>query len=68
MAWTDRLVAALACDGYDHRFGARPLQRVIENQVVVPLSRWRVANAKARSATLLVDLDADGAVIVRVEG
>ncbi|HXI71445.1 MAG TPA: AAA family ATPase [Verrucomicrobiae bacterium] len=65
ITWTDRLVRAIAREGYDHRFGARPLQRVIEKRIVVPLARWRVVNAKARAATLLVDLDDQGSVVVK---
>jgi ATP-dependent Clp protease ATP-binding subunit ClpC len=63
--WTDRLVTALAQQGYDHRFGARPLQRVIENAVVAPLARWRVANPKAHGVVLTMDLDAAGGVMIR---
>ncbi len=65
VAWTDRLVTAIAREGYDHRFGARPLQRAIETMVVVPLARWRVAHAKVCSVTLQLDLDANGSVSVK---
>ena len=65
LTWSEQLVTALARAGYDHRFGARPLQRVIENRVAVPLARWRVANPKVRNATLHLELNAQGAVIVR---
>jgi ATP-dependent Clp protease ATP-binding subunit ClpC len=63
--WSEELVVALAREGYDHRFGARPLQRVIENRVAVLLARWRVANPKARHRTLQVGLEAQGRIIVR---
>jgi ATP-dependent Clp protease ATP-binding subunit ClpC len=65
VTWSESLVTALAREGYDHRFGARPLQRVIEHRVAVPLARWRVANPKAVAATLRVDLDEHGSVIVK---
>ena len=41
---TARLVAWLARIGFDARFGARPLQRVLERQVVAPLARYLLAN------------------------
>jgi ATP-dependent Clp protease ATP-binding subunit ClpC len=37
---TERLVEHLAALGFDARYGARPLQRVLERQVVSPLARW----------------------------
>jgi len=40
VTWTDRLVAHLAAAGFDARYGARPLQRTIEREVVAPLARW----------------------------
>lgn len=65
VTWTDRLVNAVAREGYDRQFGARPLQRVIENRVAIPLARWRVANPRARAAALHLDLDPNGAVVVQ---
>ena len=62
VTWSEELVVTLAREGYDHRFGARPLQRVIENRVAVSLARWRVANPKARNRTLHVGLDDHGQV------
>jgi ATP-dependent Clp protease ATP-binding subunit ClpC len=38
--WTDRLVEHLAKVGFDARYGARPLQRTIEREVVAPLAKW----------------------------
>lgn len=37
--WTDRLVDRLVAVGFDARYGARPLQRTIEREVVAPLAR-----------------------------
>jgi ATP-dependent Clp protease ATP-binding subunit ClpC len=55
--WSERLVKALALEGYDHRLGARPLQRALERLVVAPLARWRVAHAGLRNVVLTIDLD-----------
>ncbi|MBL9168876.1 MAG: AAA family ATPase [Verrucomicrobiales bacterium] len=64
VTWSDRVVSSLARDGYDHRFGARPLQRVIESQVAVRLAEWRMAWPKARNRTLHLDLDEEGRVSI----
>jgi ATP-dependent Clp protease ATP-binding subunit ClpC len=62
--WTERLVAFLACEGYDQRFGARPLQRAIERLVVIAIARWKIANADVRNAELLLGLDDNGGVSI----
>jgi ATP-dependent Clp protease ATP-binding subunit ClpC len=66
VVWSERLLKTIVAEGYDHRFGARPLQRAIENRVAVPLARWRVDHPKARALTILVDLDETGSVTVTV--
>jgi ATP-dependent Clp protease ATP-binding subunit ClpA len=65
VTWSEELVGALAREGYDHQFGARPLQRLIERRVVVPLARWRVANPKAQNTTLHLELDLRGLLTVK---
>ncbi|MCC6234712.1 MAG: ATP-dependent Clp protease ATP-binding subunit [Verrucomicrobiales bacterium] len=67
MVWSESLVAMLAREGYDPRLGARPLQRVIETRVAVPLARWRVANPRVRDVRLILELDGNGQVTVRQE-
>ena len=64
--WSERLVKALAREGYDHRLGARPLQRALERLVVTPLARWKVAHPDLRDASLSIDLDLDGRVQVQL--
>jgi ATP-dependent Clp protease ATP-binding subunit ClpC len=66
LEWSERLVKALACEGYDHRLGARPLQRALERLVVTPLARWKVAHPDLRNAVLSLDLGLDGHVQVRL--
>ncbi len=60
LTWTDRLAEKLAQVGFDHRYGARPLQRTIERQVVVPVSHWLVEHPDVQGRRLLVDLDSQG--------
>ncbi len=40
VVWSDALVEQLASVGFDPRYGARPLQRAVEREVVAPLARW----------------------------
>ena len=66
LEWSERLVKAVAREGYDHRLGARPLQRAVERLVVTPLARWRVAHPNARDRVLSIDLGPDGQVHVEI--
>jgi ATP-dependent Clp protease ATP-binding subunit ClpB len=43
LRWDDAVVAYLAERGYDPAFGARPLKRVIQQEVETPLSRQIIA-------------------------
>ncbi|MFC5457947.1 AAA family ATPase [Prosthecobacter fluviatilis] len=60
LAWSDALLARLVQDGYDHRFGARPLQRALERMVVTPLAKWRLEHPQRQSGTITVTLSEDG--------
>jgi ATP-dependent Clp protease ATP-binding subunit ClpC len=66
LEWSNTVVNHLAANGYDRRYGARPLQRTIEQQVVVLLSRFLIENASAREATLHLEL-LDGVVVIQQE-
>ena len=60
LEWSDNLVHGLAERGLDARYGARFLQRTINEEVVVPLSRWLVDRTGLRDATIDLDLGDDG--------
>ncbi len=66
LEWSEALVTDLARAGYDPRFGARPLQRVIEETLSTRLARWRSANPSLRNVTVRVDLGQDGSVTLLV--
>jgi ATP-dependent Clp protease ATP-binding subunit ClpA len=40
LQWSEALIEHLARIGFDARYGARPLQRTIEREVVAPLAKW----------------------------
>jgi ATP-dependent Clp protease ATP-binding subunit ClpC len=52
LAWSDTLLEKLIRDGYDHRFGARPLQRALERLVVTPLAKWRLAHPRHQKGSI----------------
>ena len=47
--------SALAKEGYDHMFGARPLKRLIQNKILNPLAEKIVANKIRNSDKVFVD-------------
>jgi len=57
---TDRAVEALAREGYDPAFGARPLKRAIQRSVQNPLALHLLEGAYPSGTTVTVDF-ADGA-------
>ena len=61
------LVEFLAADGYDVRYGARPLQRKLEALVTSPLWKFLEARPEVRDAELIGDRDETGAVVFRVD-
>lgn len=64
LIWSEALVKMIAREGYDHHFGARPLQRALERLVVTPLARWRVAHPTSRNIVLKAELGPDRCVDV----
>ena len=52
---TERAKAALAAEGYDPAFGARPLRRVIQRRVETPLSRALLSGEFGAGDTIEVD-------------
>jgi ATP-dependent Clp protease ATP-binding subunit ClpB len=62
---TDKAVAALAEEGYDPVYGARPLKRVIARRLETPASRMIVAGDVREGDTMRVGV-ADGAVALKV--
>ncbi len=56
------LVRYLAETGFDARYGARPLQRRIEEVIIAPLARWILAHPETRDTTLHLSLLPDGNV------
>jgi ATP-dependent Clp protease ATP-binding subunit ClpC len=64
LSFSDGLAEHLVRSGFDPRYGARPLQRVLESRVVAQLSRYLVAHPGLRGAELHLDIDSQGIVAV----
>ncbi len=64
---TDNARRALAEEGYDPVYGARPLQRVIQNEIIDPLA-LRVLEGEVREgAVVKVDHSSDGFIFSTVD-
>ncbi len=68
LEWTEALIRWLAHLGYDPRYGARPLQRTIENLIIVPLSRYLLDHPKRQPQTLVLDLSESQELKIREKG
>ena len=67
LEYSDRLVERLANDGFDDRYGARPLQRTLESRVVTALSRYLIQNPGLQDTEIHLDADSEGNVEIRSE-
>lgn len=65
---TPAAIDKLAEEGYDPDMGARPLRRVIQQRVEDPLSDALLGGDFSNGDVVVVDLNADGDVILRREG
>ncbi|MCC6753957.1 MAG: ATP-dependent chaperone ClpB [Saprospiraceae bacterium] len=57
---SDKAMRLLADLGYEPQFGARPLKRVIQKELVNELARWMLSGALAQENKIVVDADAKG--------
>jgi ATP-dependent Clp protease ATP-binding subunit ClpB len=66
LTFSDYLLEFLAEQGYDPQFGARPLKRLVQKQIVNALSKKILSGDIDRSKTVMADVF-DGIVIFRNE-
>ncbi|WP_164019438.1 AAA family ATPase [Pyxidicoccus trucidator] len=50
----------LAARGFDPRYGARPLKRALERELVVPVAAWLAAHPRSGPVKLFVDAGGEG--------
>lgn len=55
--FTENLVQQLARTGFDERYGARPLQRAIEQTVTNPIAHWLLENPTVENCRLQIDYE-----------
>jgi ATP-dependent Clp protease ATP-binding subunit ClpA len=66
LRFTENLVNYLADSGFHERYGARPLQRALEDHVVKPLAKWLLRHREVSACELEIDFDKK--LIVRKAG
>ncbi|HEX4950549.1 MAG TPA: AAA family ATPase [Blastocatellia bacterium] len=59
LEWSEAVLDLIAREGFDLRFGARPLQRTLETLVVAPLARHLLDHPTLKNVTICLDIDAD---------
>jgi ATP-dependent Clp protease ATP-binding subunit ClpC len=64
LEWSESLIERLACEGFDSRYGARPLQRVLEQRVVAPLARYLLEHPAVRNTRLSVEMNECGGLLI----
>ena len=62
LSWDNDVAALVARAGYDRRYGARPLQRALEELVVTPIARELAARPETVMKHLHLSVGADGRV------
>jgi ATP-dependent Clp protease ATP-binding subunit ClpB len=62
---TDEAMAALAHQGYEPAFGARPLKRVIQRELADALAMAILDGKVAEGDTVTVDAEPDGGIVIR---
>jgi ATP-dependent Clp protease ATP-binding subunit ClpC len=65
LAWSEQLIDWLAREGFDARFGARPLQRLLERHVVTAIAKFLLEAPDVRDAKLHLDYDAGCGLQIR---
>ncbi len=53
---TDEVLAFLAKEGYDPKFGARPLKRLIQSKILTPVANMMVGEGMLQRGTVMVSL------------
>ncbi len=60
LKFTEALVNHLARKGFDEAYGARPLQRALEQSVVNPIANWLLEHPQVQNCTIKVDYRKNG--------
>ncbi|MFK8104441.1 MAG: AAA family ATPase [Saprospiraceae bacterium] len=66
LKFTEGLINYLARKGFDEAYGARPLQRALEQSVVNPIANWLLEHPQVQNCTIKVDYHKNGLQISKV--
>lgn len=55
LRWSGNVVERVVATGFHPRYGARPMQRVIEQEIVAAISRWLVEHPTAKNQQVQLD-------------
>jgi ATP-dependent Clp protease ATP-binding subunit ClpA len=66
ISFTERVVAHIATVGFHEKYGARPLQRAVEDVVVKGLAKWLLENPAVENKALVVDVGAFGGIEINL--
>lgn len=64
ITFTERVVAHIAQVGFHEKYGARPLQRAVEDVIVKGLAKWLLEHPAVENQALEVDVDEKGTLSV----
>ncbi len=64
---TPKAKDAIALAGYDPTYGARPLKRAIQRQIVDPLAQKLLAGEFQEGDTLVLDVDTEGRLLFQIQ-
>ena len=53
--FSEKVVSYIASIGFDVRYGARPLQRAVEQSLMTPIANWLLQHPKSENCRLQVD-------------
>ena len=65
LEFSENLEHYLAQTGFDERYGARPLQRTLEYEIIAPLAKWLLEHPNTNHTTLRLDRE-EGQLIIQL--
>ncbi len=60
LEYTEDLIKHIARIGFDERYGARPLQKAVEQSIIAPLAKWLLLNPRISKCKIHLDLSSEG--------
>jgi ATP-dependent Clp protease ATP-binding subunit ClpC len=63
ISYTTEVIEYIASTGFDEKYGARPLQRTIEQEIVNPLANWLLEHPAVVNKTIQFRMDRENIII-----